>query len=187
MKTESKTANVLHLLWDWCKKARNAIVLVILFPLYHLYDGLCYIVANAFGFINGSVIMFAILFPISVGVVYLHAFCKKKYGWDMLAIGKVNELMNREIEIPRHKIFKRFMAWLFQKGGFLAIYLVVPIIFGPFISAIILRKNSGLRQNLLYIIPGSLLSAVFWVSLYVGIGFFTWKKYILPFYCRIVG
>ena len=187
MKIESKAANVLHLFLDWCKKGRDVIVLAILFPFYHLYDGLCYVVANAFGFFNGLMVMFAILFPISVGVVYLHAFCKKKYGWDMLSIGKVNELMNREIEIPRHKIFKRFIAWTFQKGGFIAIYLIVPIIFGPFISAIILRKKNNLLQNLAYIIPGTILSVVFWVSVWTGAGFLTWEKYILPLYQKMIG
>jgi len=179
--TESIAANKLHFLLVWCKKIRNLIVLSILFPVYHLYDGLCYIVANTFGFFKGTAIMFAILFLVSVGAVYLHSFCERKYDWDMLSMGKINNFINRENRITRHKIFKRFIAWILQKGGFWAVYLVVPIIFGPFVSTIILRKKNNLLQNLAYIIPGAVLSALFWVSVWTGVGLFTWDKYVKPF------
>jgi hypothetical protein len=170
----------LHLLdfQKWCRKARDGLAALFIFAAYHWYDGLCYFVSNTFSFIEAVFVMSLVLFLASLAFVYLHEFMARKYSWDMLGLERLKEL-GRDVGIPRHRIFKKLLKRVLS-GGYWAIYLLGPLTIGPPIVAILLRKKKNLKQNLSFIIPGTLLSAVFWVSVWTGVGALTWNQFILP-------
>lgn len=177
MKTESNEG-FLHLLLGWCKKGKNAIVVIVYFILVHLYDGLCYAVSNALGFLRAFAVMSILLFVVSVLIVLLHETVGRKYSWDICELEHLNKLKHEEM-IPRYKFFKRLLRWTMRKGYY-AIYFIIPCVIGPFVSAIILRKDNSWRQNLTYIIPGTLMSVTAWVTIWTGVGALTWQQYIIP-------
>ncbi|MBF0555894.1 MAG: hypothetical protein HQK96_15320 [Nitrospirae bacterium] len=129
--------------------------------------------------------MFLILFTLSLIFVYLHGFLEKKYSWDMLGLQQLNEL-KYDNKIPNHRIFKRLLKQMMLKG-YWWIYFIGALIVGPPIVTILLRREKSLSQNLLYIIPGTLLSVVFWVSIWTGVGIVTWNQFVKPFLLNRLG
>lgn len=185
MKIELKAANILHLLSDWCKKARNAIAVATLLLYYYLFDSACYLTSNYLGFEKSIIIMSLVIFLVSVMAVRIYDLCQAKHSWDVLGMEKINLLLHDKEEIPRHKIFRRLLRWVLKRGGSLAVFLIVPCIFGPFISTILLRKNVSWKQNMVFIVSGTIISALFWVSLWMGIGLFTWEQYVIPLFYKV--
>ena len=127
--------------------------------------------------------MLVFLFVLSVLLVFIHEIVYKRFSWDILGLKQLNELKNID-NLPKHKIFKRFIGWVLYKG-YWAIYLIGPGTVGPFIVAILLRKEEKWRENMIYIIPGTLMSTIIWVSVWTGVGAFTWKQYVIPLYNNI--
>jgi hypothetical protein len=170
------------LFFQGCEKVRDGFVAILMIVAYHCYDGICYAVSNLLGYFQAILIMSALLLFLSVVFVYLHEFLFVTYSWDMLGLQHLNDL-KYEMQIPQHRIFKRLLKKV-MIGGYWWIYFVGPLIIGPHVVTILLRRGNKLSQNLTYIIPGTLLSAVFWVSMWAGVGFLTWDRLVKPLWER---
>lgn len=176
--------NILYLLLRLFNKARNGIVTVLLFLGYLWYDGVCYVISNRYGYLRALGIMSIFLFALSVLLVFVHELANKYFSWDILGLQHINELRNNN-QLPKHKLFKRFMRWV-MTNGYWTIYLVGPWTVGPFIVALLLRKEEKWKENMLYIIPGTLISVIFWVTVWTGVGVLTWKQFVVPLYNKIM-
>ncbi len=182
MKIESRV-NYAHLLFGWCKKKRNWLVAALYFVGAHWYDGICYMVSNAFSYPKALLIMYGFLFSLSSLLIPLHYLVKKYFSWDMLGLDEVNELRNRE-DIPRHQIVKRAMRWALRKGR-RETFFVGSILIGPPIITPILRKKGNLGSSIFYLTTGTFVSVIFWVTLWSGVGLFTWEQYVKPLWNKI--
>lgn len=160
------------------KSLTNVIVAVILFGLYHVYDGVCYAVSNMYELASALIIMCIILFSASMVLVFLHQVIGEKFGWDVLGLEELNAL--KSAEIPNRKIFKRLTRWIMRRTW--TIYWIGAIILGPPFVALLLRKDKSWYLTITkYVIPGTLISVFFWVFSWRGIGMFTWEQYVKPF------
>ncbi|MGO9532715.1 MAG: hypothetical protein ACLPT6_07835 [Desulfobaccales bacterium] len=166
-------------------KVKNAIVLVVLAGLYYGFSAVYYAISNMFKYHQALAIMSLILFSTSVILVYLHDYAEKMYSWDILGLAYLNNLRTDD-HIYKYQLFKRLFRWTLRKG-FWTIYVIGPIIIGPYVVAIILRKDKSCKSNLSYIIPGTLLSVLFWVTTMKGIGTLTWHQYIIPAISKLFG
>src|SRR5690349_8567153 len=119
------------------RKARDVIVLAVLFCLYHLYDVFCYYVSNVCALFPALCIMLAVLFLAAVLLVFLHQIVGEKFGWDVLGLSEFNALKGADIQ--RRNIWKRFERWVMRRTW--TIYWIGSIIFGPHVVALLLRRN----------------------------------------------
>lgn len=150
----------------------------------HWYDGVCYAVSSIFPYYQALIIMFGILFLLSVVLNFFHKITENKFGWDIMGLNEFKN-MDREKYIPAWRIFKRLKMLMAKSRR--TTFWIGSILIGPPIVAILLRKENNWRNNLLYVVPGTLISVFVWVTLWSGVGTLTWNQYILPFYHRIVG
>ena len=175
MKTEIVVDVKQHLLWGNIKKMLNPLM----FPLYlfgaHWYDALCAYISNELSYVHALIFMTVFLFLISVLVVWL----EKRFGLDLMDLKEFSG-PGASNTIPRWRILKRLMRWSTKTRK--TTFWLGSILIGPPVVAALLRKDSSWKENFRYIVPGALLSVVFWVSLYTGIGIFTWEQYIKPFF-----
>ena len=119
-------------------------------------------------------IMFLILGGTSILLVPLHGEVKGKLGWDVMGLERLNRLQD-EKNIPRQSIGKRFTRWLVQRR--LTIFLFGPCFVGPPIVTILLRRPHSLADNIFYILSGTLISVVVWVTVWKGF-WNIWASYI---------
>jgi len=179
LKVESSTSIAEHLLWTRCKRILNSL----LFPIYlfgaHWYDAFCVYISNEFVYLAALAFMGTFLFSLSVLLVGGHAWVEKKFGWDLMELEEFKGSAATK-PIPGWRIFKRFKRWMTKTRK--TTFWLGSIFIGPPIVAVLLRKNSSWGQNLKYIIPGTFLSVIVWVSLYAGVGMFTWNQYVIPFF-----
>lgn len=172
-----------HLLLEKCKKIANCL----LFPVYlvgaHWYDALCAYISNEFTYLIALIIMFSFLFLLSIVLVGTHAWAERKFALDLMGL---EEFKGEQVQklIPRWRIFKRLKRWMTKNQK--TTFWFGSIVIGPPVVTVLLRKNSSWKQNLRYIILGTLLSVGFWVSLYAGVGIFTWEQYIKPFFKHLI-
>jgi hypothetical protein len=154
-------------------KTRDVLALLVLLVVYHGYEVLCYFMSNRFIYTLAVAICAAALFLVSTGLVYLHDFFQARYGWDALKLQYLNSLREDE-PIPPYRVFKR-LTRLVLSEGFWAVFVVGPVILGPFVITMLLRQRKTWWANLLYVVCGALFSSLFWVAFMRGLGVFTWK------------
>ena len=163
---------------SWFRRASDAGVGIAYFIGAHLYDGLCYAVSSLYSYPMALVIMFVILFLISLILVAFHRLAESRLSWDILGLRDLGSLKNRQ-DIPAHRIFRRLVAWTLRRGRG-GIFLVGSILLGPPVVAVLLGDERSRRRAILLIAGGTLASVAFWVTVWSGVGLFTWKQYVLP-------
>jgi hypothetical protein len=152
--------------------SRDALALIVLLLFYHLYELMCYVLGNMFHYYTAVAIGTGVLFLVSTAFIYLHDFFQDHFSWDALKLQYINNLAKND-HIPPHQIFRRATRRVLLEG-FWVIFLIGPIILGPFVIAILLRKQKTLQVNLLYTFTGALINSLFWVALMRGVGVLTW-------------
>ena len=152
--------------------SRDVLALLVVLVFYHGYEVLCYITGNTFPYYVAVGISAGVLFLVSLWLIVLHDFFQARFSWDALKLQYLNNLTEIN-EIPSYQIFRR-LTRLVLREGFWAILVLGPIILGPFITTVLLRKQKTWRINVLYAGSGALFSALFWVAFMRGLGVFTW-------------
>jgi hypothetical protein len=153
--------------------SRDALAVIVLLVVYHGYEVLCYVTGNMFQYYLAVAISAGGLFLVSLGLIYLHDFFQAHFSWDALRLQYLNDLTEND-DIPSYQVFRR-LTRLVLREGFWAIFIIGPIILGPFIITLLLRKRKTWRINLLYAGSGALFSALFWVAFMRGLGVLTWN------------
>lgn len=170
-----RLSSFLHFL----KRAGNIATATLYFLAAHLYDGLCCAISNIYPYPVALVIMTTVLFSASILLVMVHDQLRLYFRWDVLGINELNRL-SRTGQLETHKISERFTRWLLQKGhGW--IHLIGSLTIGPPIITLLLRKQECRKANLFYLTSGTLISVLFWVTVWAGIGQFTWNRFVRPF------
>jgi hypothetical protein len=163
---------------SWFRRISDAGVGIGYFIGAHLYDGLCYSVSSLYSYPKALAIMLVILFLVSLILVTFHRIAESRLGWDVLELGDLRRLKNRQ-DISAHRIFRRLVAWTLRRGRG-GIFLVGSILLGPPVVAVLLNDERSRRRAILLVVGGTLVSVVFWVTVWSGVGLFTWKQYVLP-------
>lgn len=121
-------------------------------------------------------IMFLVLAGVSVVLVSFHGRVKAKTGWDALGLDHLNQLRD-ERDIPTSKFGKRFKRWCMRRR--LTIFVFGSCFIGPPVVTILLRKPGSLSDSVFYILSGTLISVVTWVTVWKGF-WGVWAMYIKP-------
>ena len=154
-------------------KTRDLIALLLLLIIYHGYEVFCYVMSNIFQYYISVVLCASALFSVSTSLVFLHDWFLSRFSWDALRLQYVNSL-RQEDDIPSYHFIKKLTRFILLKG-FWAIFVIGPIILGPFITTVLLRQRKTWRTTLIYALSGSLFNALFWVGVMEGVGIFTWS------------
>ncbi|MEJ2070432.1 MAG: hypothetical protein P8X65_12750 [Syntrophobacterales bacterium] len=109
----------------------------------------------------------------STSLVFLHDWFLSRFSWDALRLQYVNSL-RQDDNIPSYHFMKRLTRFVLREG-FWAIFVIGPLLLGPFITTVLLRQRKNWRTMLTYTLSGSLFNAVFWVGVMRGVGIFTWS------------
>lgn len=166
-------------LWKECRQTANSIFFFAYVVCAHWYDVLCAYVSIKFNYLTAFMLTAILLFVISALIVCGHTWAEKKFGWDITGLDEFKSSKS-PLSIPKWRIIKRLKHFAMNTRK--TTFWLGSIIVGPPVITILLRKDAGWGQNLKYIIPGTLLSAGFWVSFYVGIGLLVWQQFIKPFF-----
>jgi hypothetical protein len=153
--------------------SRDGLAVLGLLLVYHGYELLCYVTGNMFHYYVAVGICAGVLFLISVGLIYLHDFFLKRFSWDALRLQYLNNL-RQDDQLPSYQVLRR-LTRLVLRNGFWAVFFLGPIILGPFIVTLLLRKRKTWCINLSYALSGAFLNALFWVAFMRGVRLFTWR------------
>jgi hypothetical protein len=154
-------------------KIRDGLALIVLLLTYHANEAFAYVMGNMFAYHLAVVICAGSLSLVSLGLIYLHDYLQKRHSWDALKLQYLNSLSEEE-NIPPYRVLMR-LTRLVLREGFWAIFIIGPIILGPFVITVVLRKRKTWRTNLVYAACGALFNALFWVAFMRGLGVFTWR------------
>jgi hypothetical protein len=152
--------------------SRDALAVLVLVVVWHGYELLCYVAGNIFHYYVAVGICTGVLLIVSLGLIYLHDFFKERFAWDALKLQYINNLTEDD-HIPSYQVFRRLTRLVLLKG-FWAVFLLGPILLGPFIVTVLLRKRKIWWTSLVYALSGAFVNALFWVAFMRGIGVFTW-------------
>jgi len=155
------------------------IAAILYFLAAHVYDSLCYVVSNLFSYPVAILIMTTVLLLASTALVGLHDRLREFFQWDILGINEINSLANTASTAPL-KFSQRFTRWLIRKGHWW-IHVIGSFTIGPPVVTLLLREKGKWPSSAFYLASGSLISAGGWVTIWSGIGKFTWNQYIWPF------
>jgi hypothetical protein len=165
-----------------CKKTLNVALGPVYFLGAHWYDGFCYVVSNALPLSQAFVFMFFFLASLSAVLVFIHEITERRMGWDIMNLQEFKDRDQNKI-IPPWRAFKRFKRWMVLNSRIT--FWLGSWTVGPPIVTILLRKEANWKQNMVYILPGSLLSVLIWVPIWTGLGEITWKQYIVPLWNKL--
>jgi hypothetical protein len=140
----------------------------------HAYDVFCFIISNSFGYTKALAIMFIALFIVSILLVWGHAKLKERSGFDLLGIEKLTMTENETSSTKQNHLHR----WILSNRT--VTFWIGSIIIGPPIITLLLRKSDHWKQSFRYIFLSTMLTTLFWVSVYT-IGIETWKHFIEPF------
>jgi hypothetical protein len=155
------------------RKTRDGVALIVLLATYHGNEAFAYVVGNMFAYYQAVAIYVGGVSLVSLGLIYLHDYLQKRHSWDALKLQYLNSL-SEEQDIPSYRIFRRLVR-LVLREGFWAIFIFGPIILGPFVITVLLRKRKTWRINVVYAVCGAFFNALFWVAFMRGLGVFTWR------------
>lgn len=183
---ETEAANHTHLatLFVCLKTVKNFVIATLYFLAAHMYDGLCYAVSNIVSYPMAIFIMTAILFSASAVLVFLHDELREHFLWDILDINRINTLTNTN-SIAKYRLIERLMRWAVQKGHWW-IHVIGSATIGPPVVTLLLRKKGNWKSSLFYLISGTLISVIIWVTIWAGVGKLTWNHYVKPFIQNII-
>ena len=152
--------------------SRDVLAVIVLLVFYHGYELLCYVTGNIFPYYLAVAICAGVLFVVSMGFIYLHDFFKERFDWDALKLQYINSLAEKD-DIPSYQIFRR-LTRLILRNGFWAVFFLGPLLLGPFIITVLLRRQKTWQVHVLYTLSGAILNALYWVALMRGLGLLTW-------------
>jgi high-affinity Fe2+/Pb2+ permease len=159
-------------------KIRDGLALIVLLLTYHANEAFAYVMGNMFAYYLAVVIYASGVSLVSLGLIYLHDYLQKRHSWDALKLQYLNSL-GKEKNIPPYRIFRRLVR-LVLREGFWAIFIIGPILLGPFVITVLLRKHKTWRTNLVFAACGAFFNALFWVAFMRGLGVLTWS-YIMTY------
>jgi hypothetical protein len=157
----------------WLRKTRDVLALILLLLIYHGVEALCYVISNLFPYYQAVPIYASCLLVIALGLIGVHDYLRRRFHWDALSLHYVNSLSHDETIQP-YQIYKRAIRFILRKG-FWVIFLIGPVLLGPFVATILLRKRRNWTVNIAYTICGAFFNALFWVAFMAGLGAFTWQ------------
>ncbi|HZE21849.1 MAG TPA: hypothetical protein VE082_07335, partial [Desulfobaccales bacterium] len=140
---------------------------------YHGNELFAYVVGNMFVYYQAVAIFTGGLSLTSLALVYLHDFLQKRFSWDALKLQYINSLADEE-DIPPYRVFNRLVRLILQEG-FWVIFIFGPVVLGPFVITVMLRRRKTWRTNVVYAVCGSFFNALFWVAFMRGLGVLTWR------------
>ena len=152
---------------------KDILALIVLLLAYHTYELLCYIISNMFPYFVAVAICAVELFLVSLLLIYLHDWFLQNYSWDALKLQFINAL-REEDNIPPYRLMKRLTRFILRHG-FWAVFVFGPVILGPFVVTMLLRRRKTWETMVAYALSGSIFSALFWVAFMQGLGMFTWR------------
>jgi hypothetical protein len=155
------------------RKTRDGLALIVLLATYHGNEAFAYVVGNMFAYYQAVAIYAGVVSLVSLGLIYLHDYLQKRHSWDALKLQYLNSL-GKEKDIPSYRVFRRLVR-LILREGFWATFVFGPIILGPFVITVLLRKRQTWRINVVYAACGAFFNALFWVALMRGLGMLTWS------------
>ena len=158
-------------------KTRDILALLVLLLTYHGYEVLCYITSNLFAYYQAVAICAGALFLVSFFLVYFHDWLLRHFSWDALKLQYINRLPEDD-NTPSYHLLKKLTRLVLHEG-FWAVAVIGPIILGPVVITLLLRRRKAWRTTLAYTLSGSLISALFWVGFMRGLGVFTWGYFSL--------
>ncbi len=149
-------------------KMRDWLALMCLLLVYYVYAELCYLIVGHVGYLKSVILFGTLLFGGVMGLIYLHDYLKARYDWDAMKLQYLNSLrMDPEVEIEPHRVYLRAMRFVLQKG-YWAILLIGPLLLGPFLVTLLLRKQKTWLTNAAYTLFGALYNAFITVALAKG-------------------
>ena len=151
-------------------------VAVVYFTGAHAFDVLYAFASKRYSYFAAMSIMALSLVGVSVMLVSIHGKVQERYGWDVLGLEHLNRLRDQK-DILRHQAWKRFMRWLMRRR--LTIFTFGSCLVGPPVVAILLRRPGSQADNVFYILSGTLISVVTWVTFWKGF-WNVWALYIKP-------
>jgi hypothetical protein len=157
-------------------RLKNLVAVIIYFVGAHVLDVLYVLTCKEFSYFAAMGIMALTLGGMSVILVSTHGKVQERYGWDVLGLEHLNRLRD-EKHIPQHRTGKRLTRWFMRRR--LTIFLLGSCLVGPPVVTILLRKPGSPGDNIFYIISGTLISAVVWVTFWKGF-WNVWVLYIQP-------
>lgn len=160
------------------RRALDAGVGVVYFFGAHLYDGVCYAVSNLYSYPKALLIMSAFLLLLSVMLAALHCTVRRRIGWDVLGLRELGSLRDRH-DLPPHRIFRRLAAWTLNHGRWW-FFTVGSLFLGPPVVAVLLGEGRSRLAAMLLLAGATLMSVVFWVTVWSGVGFLTWNQHVRP-------
>lgn len=155
---------------------KNLAAVIIYFAGAHIFDALYVFTSKEFSYFTAMGIMFLVLAGVSAVLVSSHGRVKAKNGWDALGLDHLNQLRD-ENDIPPSKVGKRFKRWCMRRR--LTIFVFGSCLIGPPVVTILLRKPGSLPDSIFYILSGTLISVVTWVTVWKGF-WSVWALYIKP-------
>ena len=147
----------------------NLLAAVLYFFAAHLYDGICFAVSSIFSYPEALCIMTAVLFSVSAVSVILHKALRERFGWDILGMNEISRLVHADI--PKHKYFKRIMKWTLSKGH-RWVFVIGSCTVGPPVVTLLLQEKNSRKSGWFYLVSGTIISVLVWVSIWTGIGQF---------------
>lgn len=161
------------------KRIGSLVAAVFYFLTAHFYDGLCYVVSNLVPYPVAILTMTGVLLLASTALVALHDRLREFFRWDILGIDEINMVTNAASTVP-HKLTHRLTHWLVRKGHWW-IHIIGSFTIGPPVVTILLREKNKWQSSAFYLVTGSLISAIGWVTIWSGVGKLTWDQYVWPF------
>lgn len=153
-------------------KTRDLMALLLLLIIYHAYEVFCYVTSNIFQYYLSVALCAGVIFLVSTSLICLHDWFLNHFSWDALKLQYINSLREDD-HIPSYRLVKKLTRFVLRKG-FWAVFVIGPIILGPFVTTVLLRQRKTWRITLTYALSGSILNALFWVGFMRGLGIFTW-------------
>ncbi|MBI5694286.1 MAG: hypothetical protein HZC51_00905 [Nitrospirae bacterium] len=142
----------------------------------HAFDALYALTCKEFSYFAAMGIMYAVLAGVSIVLVMFHAVLKHRTGWDVLGLESLNNLRDEE-DNQSGRRGRWIQRWLLRRR--LTILVLGPCFIGPPVVTILLRKDDNIVDSAFYILSGTLISVVTWVTVWKG--FWTiLRKYVSP-------
>ena len=147
------------------QRLKNLVAVIVYFAGAHVFDALYVFTSKQFSYFTAMGIMFLVLAGVSVVLVSFHTSIKNRTGWDVLGLDHLNQLRD-EMNIPPSRPGRRFKQWCMRRR--LTIFIFGSCLIGPPVVTILLRKPGSLTDSIFYILSGTLISVVTWVTVWKG-------------------
>jgi len=158
------------------RRLKNPVAAIIYFAGVHAFDALYALTCKEFSYFASMGIMLTALAGVSIVLIELHEWIGKRTGWDVIGLESLNRLRDVE-DNPPARVGRRIKRWCMRRR--LTIFIFGSCLVGPPVVTILLRRPGRWVDNVFYILSGTLISVVTWVTVWKGFWNF-WATYIKP-------